>query len=665
MNSQHLLLVQKNLTKAIGRLSERQRFSEAQNRLWSESITENGWEDINLIEGEKSGEIMREYLTRILSLSYEAYRSNNSNYRAAAVLGLKHWYALNPVNWNWWWNDIGKQRLLGATALFLKSLGEEEIIDAIAADMPLKPSMTGANLSDLCHGVAIGALLTCNERRFIEAMRALITTFEQTSEEGIQADFSYQQHGAQIYNGGYGESFYNIAIIWAYACHGSLFQFEPLVNQRLLDYFEQGTMWMTYSGQFDFNVCGRAVAKPSLEKPDYYHTLANHTELLIEMYPQFQYRLSRCKHYFEHRESYPYAGFKYFWRSDYAALVNPDYAVYVKANSCRTEPIEQGNQENLKGGWLGFGSMNISVTGDEYQDVFPVWDWRFVPGVTAPSEVREPTEWGKVEQSTLWAGGVSNGQCGLMTYELDYEGSHGVKSWFFFDGVVVALGSGLKSDSRSPLVTTLNQIHRCDDFYLDGEKTTVNGEWNATWVYHNRCGYISHQLGAINVTSEERCSSWRTINKHLNDEPISNDVLTMTINHGVKPSNASYAYSILPNSDLVKTEKYLSAPKAEVRINRPDLQAVKYKSLHAIVFKQPNQIDLQEGWTLDVDKPCVLLAQRNGRDWHITLATPGESHTVNIQVRNGNLTQSVSIETPDGRDAVGRSVSVRLAFLDS
>ncbi len=232
-------------------------------------------------------------------------------------------------------------------------------------------------------------------------MRQLATTLQTTSDEGIQRDYSYQQHGAQIYNGGYGESFFNVALVWAYACEGSPFQFIDADKQQLLNYFEQGTLWMTHGRQFDFNVCGRSVAKPYLEKRDYHRNLAFQAQRLQSLAPHKRNQLESIRRFYEGFEAYPYQGFKVFWRSDYCSQVSAHYSVTVKANSCRTEPIEQGNQENLKGGWLGFGSMNITVTGKEYHNIFPYWDWRFIPGVTAPAVERAPKEWGQSSSYAL------------------------------------------------------------------------------------------------------------------------------------------------------------------------------------------------------------------------------------------------------------------------
>ncbi len=528
MTSQHLLTIRERLTRTF--IDQyRLNYCPQSCQHWVETfIGGQGWPDVDLKKGRESGEVIRTYLERVLAIAYRVNHAREPYVKSVLSCALYHWYQVNPNNWNWWWNQIGKQRLLGNIALLLDDDLDANWLKRIALDMPKKATMTGANLADLCHGVAIGALLEGNQARLAKAMRQLATTLQTTSDEGIQRDYSYQQHGAQIYNGGYGESFFNVALVWAYACEGSSFQFIDADKQQLLNYFEQGTLWMTYSRQFDFNVCGRSVAKPYLEKRDYHRNLAFQAQRLQSLAPHTRNQLESIRRFYEGFEAYPYQGFKVFWRSDYCSQVSAHYSVTVKANSCRTEPIEQGNQENLKGGWLGFGSMNITVTGKEYHDIFPCWDWRFIPGVTTPAVERAPKVWGSVEQVTHWAGGVSDGRSGVMTFELEKDGCHGLKSWFFFDGLVVALGAGISANSELPLATTLNQC------WLEGE-VEVGGQLpnSAEWVYHNQCGYISLDHRPINVERSLRSEKWHSINRHLENRDNLKEVLRLTIDHGL------------------------------------------------------------------------------------------------------------------------------------
>ncbi|EOR94162.1 hypothetical protein ADIARSV_2657 [Arcticibacter svalbardensis MN12-7] len=61
--------------------------------------------------------------------------------------------------------------------------------------------------------------------------------------------------------------------------------------------------------------------------------------------------------------------------------------------SSRTRGTESLNNENLLPNWLPFGATAIIRTGDEYYNIFGVWDWTKIPGVTNPAvKVIWPTD---------------------------------------------------------------------------------------------------------------------------------------------------------------------------------------------------------------------------------------------------------------------------------
>lgn len=83
------------------------------------------------------------------------------------------------------------------------------------------------------------------------------------------------------------------------------------------------------------------------------------------------------------------------------------------------------------------GATNIRVNGNEYADIFPVWEWDRIPGTTLPAgEKRNPVDWGSKGTCTF-TGGVSDGKYGVMTFKMDDYGvkaqNHGLCSttkWF-------------------------------------------------------------------------------------------------------------------------------------------------------------------------------------------------------------------------------------------
>jgi hypothetical protein len=113
------------------------------------------------------------------------------------------------------------------------------------------------------------------------------------------------------------------------------------------------------------------------------------------------------------------------------------------------------NTENLYGYYLPFGLTYIYRRGDEYKDIFPVWDWARLPGVTSPHHAFSSS--GRSSQQTSFVGGVSDGTYGVSTMDLDVKDTQAKKSWFWFDREWIALGTGIQSTNEHPIVTGINQ----------------------------------------------------------------------------------------------------------------------------------------------------------------------------------------------------------------
>lgn len=665
MISQHLLVLQNRFACEASATVYAQysvvEFRHKVNELCRTQLDDGSWPDCDISLAEQDGLVIGDFLQRLLILSCDCYRHRHATSLNAVVKGLELWYQKPRKNWNWWWNDIGRQRWLGPIALLLGDTLPLLLKNHIGFDMPTEPKMTGANLSDYCHGVAMGALLTGNEAQLSKALAGMSETIAITCDEGIQADYSYQQHGPQIYNGGYGESFFNGVLLWAYIADSTPFAFGAAQLRLLLDYYLNGTMWMSRHGTWDYNVCGRAIAKPQLEKPFAYLLLQQQAKYLIQLFPHHSALLSAFVLH-SGDEPHPYLGFKQFWRSDYAVKVAPNYSLSIKTNSCRTKPIETGNQENLLGFWLGFGSMNLSRTGQEYRDIYPLWDWSKIPGVTCPEVSMATVDWGQIEQETHWAGGVSNSRVGITTFELDCQDTQALKSWFMFDDVVVALGAGITSTHVKPVHTCVNQCHLKSKIVADGKRVSARHPLTqpATWLHHDGVGYVFDGKTQLVLSHESRVGNWRAINGNL-DQTEQGEVFQLSIEHGLSPQNQNYQYCILPDVTAVQTNNWVKNSDLNVVVNNALQQVVIYKQQLAAVFYQPGIVTLPQGGHLLVDKSCVLLVDLQEAQPMLHLATPGKAHAQLLfsLFYQGNQF-SHQLTTAEETGALGQTVSVAL-----
>ena len=107
----------------------------------------------------------------------------------------------------------------------------------------------------------------------------------------------------------------------------------------------------------------------------------------------------------------------------------------VKMASDRVVGVEMMNGDNMKGFYMADGATYIYQDGDEYLDIFPLWDWRKLPGVTAfqsddPMPIIQKCH---PRNATSFVGGVSNGMYGISAMEVNRAGIKACKSWIFID----------------------------------------------------------------------------------------------------------------------------------------------------------------------------------------------------------------------------------------
>src|SRR5690606_29415317 len=181
--------------------------------------------------------------------------------------------------------------------------------------------------------------------------------------------------------------------------------------------------------------------------------------------------------------------------------------------------------------------------GNEYYDIFPVWDWTKVPGITAPQKtaIPQPAQWGTYGTS-VFAGGVSNGAAGVTAFQLnnnEYSINTGArKAWFMFGDEIVCLGASIKSTAAEDINTTINQCLLNGDPVVksaDGE-TVLSSDThnlqtsNVNWIYHNKVGYVFPAQTNLNLTNKTESGNWNAINTAYSTDNVSKDVFKLWIN---------------------------------------------------------------------------------------------------------------------------------------
>jgi len=188
--------------------------------------------------------------------------------------------------------------------------------------------------------------------------------------------------------------------------------------------------------------------------------------------------------------------------------------------SKRTKNTDSVSDEGILSEYIADGCMILMRRGDEYFNIFPVWNWQRIPGTTVTQNNLFDKKRSPCFGNTDFVGGVSDDQYGVATLDLSHTYISLKKSWFFFDDEVVALGCDIQSnDAEHSVVTTLNQCHQNGPAKIqqtDNKISTINQSdekvySSVKWVHHDDIGYVFPKNSDITMSLEEHTGSWKGI----------------------------------------------------------------------------------------------------------------------------------------------------------
>lgn len=526
---------------------------------------------------------------------------------------------------------------------------------------------TGANRTDIALHWIYRSCLTQNEADLKTAIDNVFNPVVYTTEEGFQHDNSYFQHGEQLYIGGYGDEILKgVTQVASYAL-GTQYQLDK-EKVKLLSKFMRETYYRTVRGQnMSFDVVGRSVSRPGLLNK---RTTTTYAQRMLDIDPAHADEYKAIIARLNRKQPADYqvtASHTHYFRGDYSLHVRPQYNFDVRLASTRTKKCEYGNKENLKTYFMSDGCTNIVQTGDEYFNIFPVWNWCHIPGTTAPQVEKipmDPKAWGVLGTST-YAGGVSDSIYGATAYaymDTNPEVNTGAKkSWYFFDNEVVCLGAGIQSTSTYPVHTTVNQCFLKDGILVDKggkEGTLANGSYTLQapqWVLHDKIGYFFPQKEEVFLTAQTQSGRWYDINTSKSKKEEKMDVFTLGINHGVGPKDGSYAYIVVPGkTSAQEMEAYQKENAIEILSNNAKIQAVRNTKLNVwmVTFFEAGTFKHKE-LSVTVDKPCVLMVKDiNAKSANLHIADPGQTQSpIQVELKIGK------------RNKRSQPTSAKLAFM--
>ena len=686
------------------------------------SLQEDGtWPGIDYEDVSREGFQHSRHSANMVILA-RAYNSKSSKFhkskkvKKAVELALKNWVDNDYICDNWWHNQIGTPNNLVHVMLLIgdelpKDLVEkaQPIIGRAHIDAP--GARPGGDRIKIAGIQAKNMLFIGDRETFDKVIEVIENEIKYVEWIGREYGYTYRVHSSGFANrsaGGrgiqYGNSFHHRAdgvnntlsyglgyadafVEWAVNTAGTKYAFTVDKLERLVDYFLDGICKTAIYGKFpDPGAKNRSVSRRGTLRPYNAQTAEN---LLLTT----DYRKSELQEIADIRNN----GIKptvshatFFWNTEHFSYQRPNWFTSVRMYSTRTHNMEEPyNSEGLLNHHRGDGANHISRTGDEYYDIFPVFDYQKVPGATImqKAELPAPNQIQKLGE-TDFVGAVTDGVYGAVAF--DFKSPHDPliarKSWFFFDEEYVSLGAGISCKQQLPVVTTLNQCLLRGDVTLSArnQKSVVAGGENqfehVDWVFHDGVGYVFPEPAEIQLKNNAATGSWWDISKQTSTpkDQVSMDVFQLWIDHGKRPSDASYEYIVVPATSVEKLEQNSSKNNITILANTPEIQAAMNNNLEICqaVFYKGGEVEITESLNLRSDNPgIVMLKMKNGQIAEISVADPNRELTrFNLSVsakieKNGENfnavwnavrgTTNLSIDLPQDNYA-GESVTIKL-----
>jgi len=628
--------------------------------------TDGSWTDIDYTDTNSSGWQPVKHLQRMLAMSKSYCEQTDKasttavNLLAGIEKGFTYWFDGAFESDNWWYNDIGQQQQIGPILALMKNYLKTTTINSACTYLVIPSSNnTGTNLVWESSGLLIRGAIQNNSSyvtKSVSNMRSTITLSSKNI-EGIQYDNSYLFHELQIQNGAYGESMIADIVLWMYILRELSFAFPESDVITMRNQVLNGNRWMLRVNQYDFGVSGRTVSRPNGLICTALKDIAGKMKTLdAQNTQQYQDLIDHING----TKGDALIGNKMFYRADYMAQKGANYHLSVKMCSSRTTGTEYMNNENAKGFWLPFGATCLMKDADEYATIFPLWDWTRIPGVTATEET--PTFVTYVTQTSTFVGGVSNGECGVATMILNKQNLGAKKSWFMFADETVALGAGITSTNTNNVNTGIAQCLLDGTVTIDGVSASTGtsvAHDDVKWVHHDNVGYVFPQATDIKVSNASLTGSWHDINPTYSTT-VTKSVFNLWTSHGLKPTNASYAYIIVPEIKLADVPAYSSNLPIKILSNTSSIQAVTQttQKITGVVFYTAGSLKIDQNLTISVNNPCALLIDHGKEKVEITASDPSQSKTsVNVTLTYWNYpSEVVSITFPTG-NYTGNSVT--------
>jgi hyaluronate lyase len=503
---------------------------------------------------------------------------------------------------------------------------------------PAVTEFTAANRVWVSTVICLRGIILKDASRIALASKALTPIFKDAETgDGFYADGSFIQHVKHPYTGGYGISLLGRLSEEVYLLSGSPWALSNTYLQHIYNWVYNAFAPVIYKGNVMSMVEGREISRPDAQGNRKGINVVQSIALLARAAPPNDAARLRglIKYWFANGvlkdDSFIQVPVNYiaiikatqsdtqpaimpqlylyrqFAHMDRAVQQTPEYAFGISMHSARIFNYEtRTNYENIKG-WHTSDGQTYLYNADAEQfnnDFWATVNYYRLPGTTVENQTEVP---GFKNSNKHWVGGAGLKWYGVAGMNLSPAGQTltAKKSWFMFDGKIVALGAGITNQDNEVVNTYIEQRKLRND---DTNTFIINGKTlpqtfgldanplvsdNVQWAHLSGnvqgadIGYYFPEKTSLRATRNKQTGSWKSVNVNQNSQVFTHTYLTLWKTQGIQRSDNNkhenkYAYVLLPGFSPAATKAYASKPDITIIENTAGLQAVKSESLNLL-----------------------------------------------------------------------------------
>ena len=578
-----------------------------------------------------------------------------------------------------------------------------EALDYYAPDVTFEGASTGANKIWQCSSMILRGILSHNADKIQMGVDGIDSEFKYVAtHDGFYKDGSFLQHQWHPYTGGYGASFLRDIVYLMSLVHGSQWEIGTSHLDLLCEWLESAYLPLIVNGAMMDMVRGREIARQAVSDRACGHGILLNAynlskmadeavknrlqsrikyEMLSDSWRDFiandvpTWQLAELRAFLNDDQipiQAPESVHHQFSAMDRVVHVRPGFTVGLAMSSDRIENYESIDSENMMAWHTGDG-VTYLYNGDQAQYTDHFWstvDYYRLPGITVDAQQQHEVKSLVFGEGILYADGYKSPKTyvGGASIEKSY-GISGMwfadekstlqakKTWLMAGDEVVALGAGINSSDNRTIETIIDnrKINGDPHIIVEGEETLQDDgqlmKYPVYWVHFEtstpgtKMGYYFPYQPVVHVQKLPRTGSWRDFSKYGDPTPVTRDYFTIWFDHGKNPSNALYAYILLPGKTPAEVKAYASAPNMEILFNNPQVQAVKAKK------------EGVTGWNfweapsspiagLMVNAPASVILRETGTELIAGVSDPTQKGKT-ITVELNRQVSGISVDNPD------------------